>query len=156
MILLSKGLKLLELAVAGVLALTGFSFEEKIHSRTGCGQKSLLRNSGVWGVVKYRGAQNDYRQTSLLRALNCNYRYRIVRNRSVRMLADMSHYRYRFSLKFELLAITDTDFGLKTNELCNNLGSDSIDPHDFPIFLEPLSRNHRLQTLGVASEKGDS
>ena len=27
----------------------------------------------------------------------------------------ISHYRYSFSLEFQLISITDTDFGLKTN-----------------------------------------
>ena len=34
----------------------------------------------------------------------------------------ISHYRYRFSLEFQLISITDTDLGLKPNQFCNHFG----------------------------------
>ena len=65
----------------------------------------------------------------MLRAINSNYRYRIVlpeelisitetdfhyRDRSVEISAEISHCRYRFPLEFQFIFITDADFGLET------------------------------------------
>ena len=36
------------------------------------------------------------------------------------------HYTLSFSLEFQLIAITDTDFRLKTNEFCNHVGYNGI------------------------------
>ena len=56
-------------------------------------------------------------QNRAARRINFHYR-----NRSVEISAETFHYRYRFSLEFQLISITDTDFGLKTNEFCNYFG----------------------------------
>ena len=58
-------------------------------------------------------------------------RYRIVLPKELISITEtdlwefqqkISHYRYRFwdSLEYQLISITDTDFGLKTNKFCNH------------------------------------
>ena len=71
----------------------------------------------------YRSIQIDHRQTPFLGGINFQLQIqnraarRInshYRDRSVGISAQISHYRYRFSLEFQLISITDTEFGLKT------------------------------------------
>ena len=59
-----------------------------------------------------------------LRAIDSNYRDRSVRPEEVISITEtdlwndgrnISHYRYRLTLEFRLICITDTDFGLETN-----------------------------------------
>ena len=81
------------------------------------GRKSFCAKS-------YCGIQIDYRQRLFLgemhfqlqiqnhAATGTSFHYR---DRSLGISAEKSHYRYRFSLEFQLIAITDTDFGLKLN-----------------------------------------
>ena len=73
---------------------------------------------------RYRSIQNDYRQTSCLRAINSNYRCRIALPEELISITEtdlwefqqkISHYRYRFSPEFQFISVTDTDFGLETN-----------------------------------------
>ena len=58
-------------------------------------------------------------QNRTARRINCNYR-----NRSVGMSAEnlSSQIQIRFSLEFELIAITDTDFEPRMKYFCNDFG----------------------------------
>ena len=85
-------------------------------------------------ITKYRSIEIDYTQTFFLGEIN--YQLQIqnraarrtnfhCRDRSVDSWQRISHYRYRFSLEFQLITIADTDFRPKTNEFSNNFGYDS-------------------------------
>ena len=78
----------------------------------------------VFCFCVYRSIQIDYRprfflggvsfrlqiQNRAARRINFHYR-----KRSLEFQQKISRYRYRFSLEFQLIYITDTDFRLKTN-----------------------------------------
>ena len=75
LILLSKGMEVLETAVGAVFCPDQVLLSKNFHPRPGCRQKSLLRKSGVGGggqilILKfgicnttYRSSQNYYRQS---------------------------------------------------------------------------------------------
>ena len=67
----------------------------------------------------YCSIQNDYRQTLIVRAINSNYRYRIVLLEDLVSITEtdlweyqqkISHWRFRFSLEVLLISITAADF----------------------------------------------
>ena len=55
-----------------------------------------------------------------------------IQNCAARGLSSISVVRYRFSLEFLFISITDTDFWLKMNEFCNNFGYNSKSNSRFP------------------------
>ena len=62
----------------------------------------------------YRSIQIDYRQRLFLGGMPEEL-IAITETDLWEFPQKISHYRYRFSLEFQLISITDTDFGLKTN-----------------------------------------
>ena len=82
------------------------------------GGQNVSCNLGGGGGGTYRSIQIDYRQTLCLGRINFRL---LIQNRSAfpwqRPISGnssrISHYRYRFSLEFQFISITDTDIGLK-------------------------------------------
>ena len=75
--------------------------------------------------------QNDYRQTFFSESNNFQLQIQnraARRNKSIRETALREYWqripdcRYRFSLELSIIAITDTDFGLETNQFCKSFG----------------------------------
>ena len=55
----------------------------------------------------------------------------------------ISHYRYRSSLEIQFVSMTDADFGLETNEFCNNFGCNGKTlPSKTDVTLKSLQSQH--------------
>ena len=89
-----------------------------------------------------RSLQNDYRRTCLLKAMNSKCRYRNMLPENFISITEtdlwewwqkISHYRYILFFSFQVVSITDTDFGLKMNRFFNNFG--------YNVLSDPLSRD---------------
>ena len=98
----------------------------------GCLEEGCLGLPGVFPDI-YRSIQIDYRQRFFFwEELNSDYRnteelISITETDLWEFQQKISYYRYRFSLKFQLISITDGDFGLKTNLFCNHFGYNGIE-----------------------------
>ena len=62
--------------------------------------------------------------------------------------AEISHCRYIFGLEFELISITDTDFGLETNGFCNHFGYNGK-----ACSLSACSSEPKVVTLKICASK---
>ena len=103
--------------------------------------------SGTSTQKGYRSIQCDCRQRFFSGGISCPItdtesscqknqfplRRQICRN--------FSHYRFRFSLEFQLISIIDPDFGLKTNEFCSNFGYNGISDDARTIPHMKVSKN---------------
>ena len=74
-------------------------------------------------LVQYRRIQKRTTDSHFLKANSSNYRYRSALPEELIAVAEtdlwerwqkISHHIYRFSLEFQLISITDTDFGLES------------------------------------------
>ena len=91
---------------------------------TAAGNQCLQALFMLRGWKEYRSIQIYYRQRFFLGGMNFRLQIQNRTARRINSIAEtdlwefqqkISHYRHRFSLEFQLISITDTDFGLKTN-----------------------------------------